>query len=264
LLPDLASAREAGGWAAAQRRIADDRGGQAARGLIVLGATTYTPKTRRDPGSPRRASAGVLGRAAQSAGPGGAEGEFVARGGHRRAGRLRHNVLTGCPPRQDGPAGRTARHRRRGDGGLGPAGRGPSGWAAARSRRPAASVQPVTEHFRVSGGARLTGEVQVVGAKNSVLKLIAAALLAEGTTTLTTARRSWTAADGGRAAQLGCTVQRRWGTVAITAPAKLCEEATTGRFRGCGARCACWAAGGTLGRRAVVPLPGGTRSAPGH
>ena len=34
------------------------------------------------------------------------------------------------------------------------------------------------------GGARLTGEVRVTGAKNSVLKLMAAALLAEGTTVL--------------------------------------------------------------------------------
>ena len=36
----------------------------------------------------------------------------------------------------------------------------------------------------VTGGARLAGEVQVTGAKNSVLKVMAAALLAEGTTTL--------------------------------------------------------------------------------
>ena len=34
--------------------------------------------------------------------------------------------------------------------------------------------------FRVVGGARLAGEVRVTGAKNSVLKLMAAALLAEG------------------------------------------------------------------------------------
>jgi UDP-N-acetylglucosamine 1-carboxyvinyltransferase len=40
------------------------------------------------------------------------------------------------------------------------------------------------ERFRVQGGARLAGEVRVTGAKNSVLKLMAAALLAEGTTTL--------------------------------------------------------------------------------
>ena len=38
--------------------------------------------------------------------------------------------------------------------------------------------------FRVTGGARLSGEVPVVGAKNSVLKLMAAALLAEGSTTI--------------------------------------------------------------------------------
>jgi UDP-N-acetylglucosamine 1-carboxyvinyltransferase len=43
----------------------------------------------------------------------------------------------------------------------------------------------VAEHFAVTGGARLQGSVDVVGAKNSVLKLMAAALLAEGTTTLT-------------------------------------------------------------------------------
>ena len=41
------------------------------------------------------------------------------------------------------------------------------------------------ERIRVVGGARLAGEVSVTGAKNSVLKLMAAALLAEGRTTLT-------------------------------------------------------------------------------
>ena len=39
--------------------------------------------------------------------------------------------------------------------------------------------------LRVTGGARLAGQVPVVGAKNSVLKLMAASLLAEGATTLT-------------------------------------------------------------------------------
>ena len=38
----------------------------------------------------------------------------------------------------------------------------------------------MVEHFAVNGGARLSGSVDVVGAKNSVLKLMAAALLAEG------------------------------------------------------------------------------------
>ena len=41
------------------------------------------------------------------------------------------------------------------------------------------------ERFRVVGGARLVGDVTVVGAKNSALKLMAVALLAEGRTTLT-------------------------------------------------------------------------------
>jgi UDP-N-acetylglucosamine 1-carboxyvinyltransferase len=40
------------------------------------------------------------------------------------------------------------------------------------------------ESFEVTGGARLAGDVTVTGAKNSVLKVMAAALLAEGTTTL--------------------------------------------------------------------------------
>ena len=40
------------------------------------------------------------------------------------------------------------------------------------------------ERFRVVGGGRLQGEVRVTGAKNSVLKLIAVALLAEGESVL--------------------------------------------------------------------------------
>ena len=40
------------------------------------------------------------------------------------------------------------------------------------------------EALRVTGGARLDGEVRITGAKNSVLKLMAAALLAEGRTVL--------------------------------------------------------------------------------
>jgi UDP-N-acetylglucosamine 1-carboxyvinyltransferase len=116
----------------------------------------------------------------------------------------------------------------------------------------------VAEHFRVSGGARLTGEVQVVGAKNSVLKLMAAALLAEGTTTLTNCPEILDVplmADVLRS--LGCTVVVDGGTVTITSPAQLCEEAdyrSVSRLRASVcvlgplvARC----------RRAVVPLPGG-------
>ncbi|HEU0132695.1 MAG TPA: UDP-N-acetylglucosamine 1-carboxyvinyltransferase [Mycobacteriales bacterium] len=40
------------------------------------------------------------------------------------------------------------------------------------------------ERFLVTGGGRLAGEVRVTGAKNSVLKVMAACLLAEGTSTL--------------------------------------------------------------------------------
>jgi len=40
------------------------------------------------------------------------------------------------------------------------------------------------ERFRIAGEARLDGTVEIAGAKNSVLKLMAASLLAEGTTTL--------------------------------------------------------------------------------
>lgn len=42
----------------------------------------------------------------------------------------------------------------------------------------------LVQRFRVVGGARLRGEVRVHGAKNSVLKLMAASLLAPGRTTL--------------------------------------------------------------------------------
>ncbi len=44
---------------------------------------------------------------------------------------------------------------------------------------------PVAVTFEVVGGNRLDGTVRVPGAKNSILKLMAAALLAEGPTTLT-------------------------------------------------------------------------------
>ena len=39
---------------------------------------------------------------------------------------------------------------------------------------------PAVDAFRIEGGHPLSGEVEVVGAKNSVLKLMAAALLATG------------------------------------------------------------------------------------
>ncbi len=114
------------------------------------------------------------------------------------------------------------------------------------------------EHFRVNGGARLTGEVEVVGAKNSVLKLMAAALLAEGTTTLTNCPEILDVplmADVLRS--LGCEVEVDGACVRITSPAMPLAEAdyrSVSRLRASVcvlgplvARC----------RRAVVPLPGG-------
>ncbi|WP_028937310.1 UDP-N-acetylglucosamine 1-carboxyvinyltransferase [Pseudonocardia spinosispora] len=116
----------------------------------------------------------------------------------------------------------------------------------------------MAEHFRVNGGARLTGEIQVVGAKNSVLKLMAAALLAEGTTTLTNCPEILDVplmADVLRS--LGCEVRIDGATVEITAPAQPNEAAdyrSVSKLRASVcvlgplvARC----------RRAVVPLPGG-------
>lgn len=50
--------------------------------------------------------------------------------------------------------------------------------------RPVPPEAVCDERFRVVGGARLSGEVSVTGAKNSVLKLMAASLLAVGRTTL--------------------------------------------------------------------------------
>ena len=74
--------------------------------------------------------------------------------------------------------------------------------------------------FVVTGGARLSGAVKVSGAKNSVLKLMSAALLAEGTTTLTNCPQI---ADVPYMADvlrgLGCEVELDGSTVHITTPA---------------------------------------------
>ncbi|WP_300007919.1 UDP-N-acetylglucosamine 1-carboxyvinyltransferase [Pseudonocardia sp.] len=116
----------------------------------------------------------------------------------------------------------------------------------------------MAEHFAVDGGARLVGAVDVVGAKNSVLKLMAAALLAEGTTTLTNCPEILDVplmADVLRS--LGCAVAVDGGTVTIEVPAEPSAEAdyrSVSKLRASVcvlgplvARC----------RRAVVPLPGG-------
>ncbi len=76
------------------------------------------------------------------------------------------------------------------------------------------------DRFLVSGGARLEGEVSVGGAKNSVLKLMAASLLAEGTTVLTNVPDILDVTIMGEVLRrLGCEVVRGPATVSITVPA---------------------------------------------
>ena len=82
------------------------------------------------------------------------------------------------------------------------------------------------ERFVVTGGARLSGSVQVTGAKNSVLKLMAASLLAEGTTTLTNVPDILDVTIMSELLRrLGCTVDLEAGTVRITVPATPGHEA---------------------------------------
>jgi UDP-N-acetylglucosamine 1-carboxyvinyltransferase len=82
------------------------------------------------------------------------------------------------------------------------------------------------ERFVVTGGARLAGEVQLTGAKNSVLKLMAASLLAPGTTTLTEVPDILDVAIMSELLRrLGCSVDAGPGTLAITVPEVLGHEA---------------------------------------
>ncbi len=75
------------------------------------------------------------------------------------------------------------------------------------------------DRFRVIGGTQLRGEVTISGAKNSVLKLMAASLLATGTTTITNVPDI---ADVDIMAdlltRLGCTVVRSASQVSIDVP----------------------------------------------
>lgn len=116
----------------------------------------------------------------------------------------------------------------------------------------------MSEHFRIVGGARLAGEVTIGGAKNSVLKLMAAALLAEGRTTITNCPDILDVPLMAEVLRgLGCTVELHGDTTTITTPAELSHHAdfpAMGKLRASVcvlgplvARC----------RRAVVALPGG-------
>ncbi len=125
---------------------------------------------------------------------------------------------------------------------------------AAQSR----TVQSVDEMLLVTGGARLSGEVAVAGAKNSVLKLMAAALMAEGTTVITNAPEILDVpmmADVLRG--LGCTVAIAGAEIRIAVPGDISTDAdfaAVGRLRA-----SVCVLGPLMGRcrRARVALPGG-------
>ena len=114
------------------------------------------------------------------------------------------------------------------------------------------------ERFLVTGGARLSGEVRVAGAKNSVLKLMAAALLAEGTTVIENVPEILDVplmADV--LSGLGALVSVQGSKVTIAVPAELSFSAdfpAVGRLRA-----SVCVLGPLMGRchRARVALPGG-------
>lgn len=110
----------------------------------------------------------------------------------------------------------------------------------------------------MQGGARLVGEVDVVGAKNSVLKLMAAALLAEGTTTITNCPEILDVplmADVLRS--LGCTVEIDGSTTRITTPREVSHEAVSPSMRKLRASVCVLGPLVARCRRALVTLPGG-------
>jgi UDP-N-acetylglucosamine 1-carboxyvinyltransferase len=114
------------------------------------------------------------------------------------------------------------------------------------------------ERIAVTGGARLSGEVAVTGAKNSVLKLMAAALLAPGQTTIT---RVPAILDVEIMAELlrrlGCGVQSNQGELSIDVPENIGVEADYDLVRRL--RASICVLGPLLARRGEVhvALPGG-------
>jgi UDP-N-acetylglucosamine 1-carboxyvinyltransferase len=81
-------------------------------------------------------------------------------------------------------------------------------WPKAEASGPAGDPQSAdVDVIRVNGGARLAGEVHVTGAKNSALKLMAAALLAPGRSVITNVPRITDIAIMGEVLRrLGCQV----------------------------------------------------------
>jgi UDP-N-acetylglucosamine 1-carboxyvinyltransferase len=87
-------------------------------------------------------------------------------------------------------------------------------------------ILSTVEAIRVVGGARLAGTVRVGGAKNCALKLMAAALLAEGTTVLLDVPDILDVDyQAELLRRLGCDVVRTHRQVSITVPAELGHRA---------------------------------------
>ena len=117
---------------------------------------------------------------------------------------------------------------------------------------------PQVERLRIRGAARLAGEVRVTGAKNSVLKLMAASLLAPGTTTLHEVPAIVDVEIMSELLRrLGCTVTAAPGRLAIDVPARPGHEADYDLVRRM--RASICVLGPLLARcgEASVALPGG-------
>ncbi|WP_297186640.1 UDP-N-acetylglucosamine 1-carboxyvinyltransferase [uncultured Corynebacterium sp.] len=116
----------------------------------------------------------------------------------------------------------------------------------------------MSERFIVHGGARLEGVVRVDGAKNSVLKLMAACLLAEGETTLTNCPEIGDVPlmrdvlEG-----LGCTVTIDGSTVTVNTPKEVNYRADFQAVRQFRASVCVLGPLTSRCKRAMVALPGG-------
>ena len=215
----------------------DGRGDQRRRG-------TRAPSPRRARHWSRRS------RHTPSAG-----GRSWRRGRSRRARSCRRRRC-GCRCGSDGRPSAQPTHRA----GLRAAARIDRGPAPCEPLPPAGiRVRAVDDRFLVTGGARFRATCPVAGAKNSVLKLMAAALLAEGTTVITNAPGNPRCpADGATCcAAWAASVELSGDRVRITTPAELSHQAdfpAVGRLRA-----SVCVLGPLMGRchRARVALPGG-------
>ena len=114
------------------------------------------------------------------------------------------------------------------------------------------------ERFLVTGGATLRGNVRVAGAKNSVLKLMGAALLAEGTTVLTNCPEIDDVPLMQKVLEgLGCTVVRDADRIEITVPAEISHRADFEAVRQFRASVCVLGPLTARTRNAIVALPGG-------